>query len=255
MATRLAGKIALVTGAARGIGQEIALRLAREGAVVGVHYGASRAKAGAVLRTIEAEGGDGFLVGADIGNMAEIEKLFAEVKSELTRRGVRKLDILVNNAGVGGLGSVTNAKAADFDRIFAVNVRGTLFVTQHALEMMGEGGRIINLSSVVGHRAYPDLIAYAASKAAINSMTRSMAWGLGPRKITVNAIAPGMTDTDMNARALANESFVADRISRTALGAIGVPQDIAGAIAFLASDDGKWITGETIAVSGGMHLD
>jgi len=253
-AGKLAGKTALVTGASRGIGREIALRLARDGALVGIHYSRSADQAASTLQEIERDGGAGFLVKADLANVDEIEQLLAAVRAELSGRGAEGLDILVNNAGVAGLGDISTTSVELFDEIFSVNVRACLFVTKHALELMSDGGSITNMSSVVAQHGYPAFIAYAASKAAIDAMTMSMAKALGPRKIRVNAIAPGVVKTDMMTGALTNEAFIEERLSITALRAIGEPVDIASVVSFLASDDARWITGERINVSGGMHL-
>jgi len=254
MGDKLKGKTALVTGASRGIGREIALRLASEGALVAVHYGASKEAAEAVLAAIESAGGKAFLVQGDVTSVSEIRGMFAELDKALAARGTSGLDILVNNAGVGVQGDVENTTEADFDLVFATNVKGLLFVSQHAVPRIRDGGRVINLSSMVGHNAYPGAIAYAATKAAVDSMTMSMALGLGPRKITVNAVAPGATDTDFIAFIMDNEAIVSHLKAQTALGEIGKPGDIAALVAFLASDDAGWITGERIRASGGMHL-
>lgn len=252
MAGNLAGKVALVTGASRGIGKAIAKQLACDGALVAVHYGQSRAAADDTLAAIRAAGGDGFLVQGDVGNMAGIEKIFREFDAALADRGIDRFDILVNNAGVGVVGDVGNTTEADFDKAFAVNVKGLLFVTQHAVPRLRDGGRIINTSSMVGHNAYPAFIAYAASKAAVDSITLSLAAGLGSRKITVNAVAPGATATDFIGEL--DETFMNAIKSATALGELGKPEDIASVVAFLASAAGGWVTGERIRASGGMHL-
>lgn len=252
--TKLKGKSALVTGASRGIGREIALRLARDGALVGVHYSKNEEQAISALQAIESEGGTGFLLKADLADVGQIEQMFVALRPELSSRGVSGLDVLVNNAGIGGLGNISTTSVALFDQIFAVNVRACLFVTQQAIELMNDGGSIINMSSVVGHHGYPDFIAYSASKAAIDSFTLSMAAALGTRQIRVNAIAPGVVKTDMMAAGLQNDEFVKGRLAITALKAIGEPSDIASVAAFLASDDARWITGERINVSGGMHV-
>jgi len=254
MTGSLHGKVALVTGASRGIGAAIARRLAKEGATVAIHHRANPAKANAVLEEVRAAGGDGFLLQADIADLPSIAAMFAALDVALLERGGLRLDILVNNAGVGAAGSVETTIEADFDRVFATNVKGLLFVSQHALSRLADGGRIINLSSMVGHNAYPSAIAYAATKAAVDSITLSMAAGLGPRGITVNAVAPGATDTDFIDFVMADPALVRSLEAQTALGAIGQAGDIATVVAFLASDAARWITGERIRASGGMHL-
>jgi NAD(P)-dependent dehydrogenase (short-subunit alcohol dehydrogenase family) len=254
MTGSLAGKTALITGASRGIGRATALKLASEGALVAVHYGASAEAAEQVLSAIEKAGGKGFLLQGDVTRISDIEAMFAALDKELASRGIDRLDILVNNAGVGVQGSVEDTTEADFDRVFATNVKGLLFVTQHAVPRLRDGGRIINLSSMVGHHAYPTTMAYAATKAAVDSMTLSMAQGLGARGITVNAVAPGATDTDFIAFVMDNEPIISGLKAMTALGEIGRAEDIASVIAFLASDAARWITGERVRASGGMQL-
>jgi NAD(P)-dependent dehydrogenase (short-subunit alcohol dehydrogenase family) len=253
MADKLSGRIALVTGASRGIGRAIARKLAAEGAFVLIHYGANADKARAVLAEIVAAGGSGAVVGADVTDVAAIARMFGAIDGILASRGGR-LDILVNNAGIGVQGDVETTSEANFDRVFATNVKGLLFVSQRAVPRLRDGGRIINLSSMVGHNAYPGAIAYAATKAAVDSMTKSMALGLGPRGITVNAVAPGATDTDFIAFIMDDEAIVKHLKAQTALGAIGQAEDIASVVAFLASDAAGWITGERVRASGGMHL-
>jgi 3-oxoacyl-[acyl-carrier protein] reductase len=254
LSNRLNGKTALVTGASRGIGRQIALKLAGEGALVAAHYGKTKDGALAVVKDIEAAGGRAFAIGADVGDITQIAAMFEGLGRELTARGANGLDILVNNAGVGAAGDVSSTTEQDFDRVFDTNVKGLLFVTQHAMPLLRDGGRIINLSSMVGHNAYPGAIAYAASKAAVDSMTLSLAAGLGPRGITVNAVAPGATKTDFIAFLMDNEPMIRALEAQTALGRLGVAEDIAGVVCFLASDEARWITGERIRASGGMQL-
>lgn len=254
MAGSLNGKVALVTGASRGIGRAITLKLAGEGALVALHYGAQADAARAVLGEIEAAGGQGFLLNADVRDTAAIAAMFEALDKELKTREIERIDILVNNAGVGVQGSVETTTEADFDKTFDTNVKGLLFVSQHAVPRLNDGGRIINISSMVAYNAYPTSLAYAATKAAVNSMTASMAQGLGSRGITVNAVAPGATDTDFIGFVMKDEGLVSYLKGQTALGAIGQADDIASVVAFLASDAARWITGERIRASGGMHL-
>ena len=251
----LSGKTALVTGAGKGIGREIALRLARDGAFVIVHYGKSRAGAEAVLAEIQAAGGKGFTVAADLAKAGAVEALFVAIDGELGRAGLNGIDILVNNAGIGMPRNMDDITPAEFDEVFTVNTKASLFVAQQAAKRMGEGGRIINISSMVGNKAYGGFaIAYGASKAAIDYMSVAMAVHLGPRGITVNSIIPGATDTDFIGDAMKNEPMVAQLRAETALRAIGDPRDIASAVAMIASPDSKWVTGECIRASGGTLL-
>lgn len=252
--TKLEGRTALITGASRGIGRAIALRLARDGALVAVHYGSRDAQAREVVAEIEAAGGRAFALGADLRDGAAIARMFEDLDRELAARGETGLDILVNNAGIGGIGSMSETDEALFDDLFAVNVKGLFFVTKHALPRLRDGGRVINLSSMVSKNAYPGFIAYAATKAAVDSISLSLAAELGSRGITVNAIAPGATATDFIGPLADNQELMAALEAGAALKRIGQAEDIADVVAFLVSDDGRWVTGERIRASGGMHL-
>jgi len=254
MAKSLQGKIALVTGASRGIGKAIAVKLASEGATVAVHFGTQAGRADEVVASIEASGGRAFALQADLTDVGSIAAMFDAFDRKLAEFGTSKFDILVNNAGINAEGSVETLSEADFDRLFATNVKGLFFTSQYGVARLNDGGRLINLSSMVGHNAYPTAVAYAATKAAVDSMTLSMAAGLGPRGITVNAIAPGATETDFIGKYMQDETFVSYFAAAAALGRLGQPSDIADVVAFVASDAARWITGERIRVSGGMHL-
>jgi len=251
----LSGKTALVTGAGRGIGRAIALRLARDGALVIVHYGTSREAAESALAEIEHAGGKGFLVGAELSQPDAVETLFVAIDAEFKQRGIEHLDILVNNAGIGLQKDLATVTPEEFDRVIAVNVKAPLFIAQQAATRMGAGGRIINISSMVASRAYGGGgIVYGASKAALEYVTLGLAASLGPRDITVNTVAPGATSSDFIRSALENEQ-VADRLkAQTALRAIATPEDIANVVAFVASPDSRFVTGERIRAGGGTLL-
>lgn len=248
----LKGKVALVTGSSRGIGRAIALRLAQDGALVCVNYVNSKTGADDTVKRIRDAGGNAFAVQADVSKPDDIARLFAEFDQGVKAQGAAGLDILVNNAAVLGSSSIATVTAADIDHFFNANVKGPVLVTQKALERMRDGGRIINISSVVSQVAYPSVLVYAATKAAVNSLTRSLAAELGPRNITVNALAPGATDTDVMAGI--PQEYRDSIAAGTALRRVGKPTDIAAVAAFLAGPDGGWITGQFVGAHGGMHL-
>jgi 3-oxoacyl-[acyl-carrier protein] reductase len=247
IAARLSGKVALVTGASRGIGVAIAERLAAEGAAIAVNYVASEAAAHAVVARIRAAGGTAEAIQGDVSQVATAAPLVAETISRLGR-----LDILVNNAAVSMGLDLDAITEADFDRMVATNMKSVLFLSQAAARAMAPGSVIINLSSVGTRMATPRFVVYAATKAAVETMTLSMARALAPRRIRVVAVAPGMTDTEMLRRAIPAQ-ILADAAARNPLGRLGQVEDIAPVIAFLTSDDAGWITGETLHVNGGQH--
>jgi 3-oxoacyl-[acyl-carrier protein] reductase len=244
----LTGKTALVTGASRGIGKYTAERLARDGARVGVHYGKNEQAAQETVAAIEAAGGSAFALQADLAVPHAAEVLWAAFDKH-----ANGLDILVNNAGETGRGRVNEVSEHDFDRLFAVNVKAPLFIIQHGLSRLQDGGRIINVSSAAAYLALPMAIIYAATKGAINTLTRTIAWDLGDRQITVNAVAPGSTYTDMTDW-LADPAANAWAASQSSLGRVADPRDIGDIIAFLASGDGRWINGQVIDATGGALL-
>lgn len=244
--TRLAGQVALVTGASRGIGAAIARRLAADGAAVAVHYRAGRPQADAVVAAIVAGGGRAAPVAADLAEAAAIAPLFDAVEAMLG-----PVDILVNNAGALAPTPMGSAEASAVDLMLAVNVRAPLLASSEFARRRGgrPGGRIVHVGSGAGHRAFPGHAGYAASKGALEGMTPSMALDLGPRGITVNTVAPGATATEMLSPE--NAARLAPQI---ALGRVGEPDDIARVVAFLASPEGGWVTGQVIDVNGGLAL-
>jgi NAD(P)-dependent dehydrogenase (short-subunit alcohol dehydrogenase family) len=248
---KLDGKTALVTGGSRGIGRAIARRLAADGARVAVHFGTNEGAAQETVAAIEGDGGNAFAIRAELGVDGDVDQLFAGLERGLAGR---PLDILVNNAGVISYAAkVEAATRADFDRVFAINVRAPLFIVQRALRLMPDGGRIINVSSGVTWFAIPEVV-YAMTKGALNVMTRSLALTQGARNITVNTVSPGITATEMNGW-LVDDRAAQERVAAmTALGRHGRPADIADAVAFFASDDARWVTGQTLEVNGGLWL-
>jgi 3-oxoacyl-[acyl-carrier protein] reductase len=247
----LEGKTALITGSSRGIGRAIAQRLAADGALVAIHYGGNDAAANETLKAIEQTGGRAFPVKAELGVKGDIEALFSELDRAL---GARALDILVNNAAVAPQIGIAETTSEEFDRIFAINVRAPFFIIQRALPLIPDGGRIINISSGVTWFATPATV-YSMTKGALNVLSRSLANSLGARNITVNTISPGITGTDMNPAIRDKNSAAVERVSAmTALGRPGRASDISDVVAFFASEDARWITGETVEVNGGLFL-
>jgi len=251
----LQGKIAVITGASRGIGRAIAVSMAKAGASVVVNYEKNAEAAAALVREIEAIHEEAVAVQGDVGSVAGIRLFFQALDAALTKRhGVPHFDILVNNAGIGRGGTVETTSEEVFDELMAVNVKGSFFVTQEALSRLRDGGRIINLSSALSRHAYPRMTAYSMGKAAINHFTVILAADLGKRGVTVNCIAPGLTVTDFTAHARQDLNAVQAVTAHTALGRLGEAEDIAGVATFLASDDARWVTGQYIEASGGIGL-
>ncbi len=247
---QLSGKVAVVSGASKGIGAAVAERLAEHGAAVVVNYSASAKQADAVVERIRAKGGRAKAVRADLSKPDEAGRLIDTALSEFGR-----VDILVNNAGVYEFRSLAEVDEAHFDRLFDLNVKGLLFASRAAAEKAfnGHGGSIINISSMASQLAVPNAAVYSATKAAVDSITRTLAAELGPRKILVNSILPGPVETE-GARAIPQwDDFSTAYAARSPLGRIGQPDDIANVAVFLASGEAGWITGQVIPVAGGLH--
>jgi 3-oxoacyl-[acyl-carrier protein] reductase len=252
MSQRLTGKVAVVTGASKGIGAAIALHLAAEGAAVVVNYSSSKEGADRVVTEITGKGGRALAVQANMAKQADIRRLFTEAKKAFGR-----LDILVNNAGIYEFAPLEEVTPEHFHKLFDLNVLGLLLATQEAVKHFGpEGGAVINTSSVVATSAPPTTSVYSATKAAVDAVTRSLAKELGPRQIRVNSINPGVVETEgtTSAGITADESDFRKQFEAQApLGRIGQPQDIGPAVVFLASDESSWITGETLYIAGGFR--
>ncbi len=251
----LAGKVALVTGGSRGIGRGIAARLAADGAAVAFSYIANEAGARETQEALTALGADAEAVRADSGDVEQIARLANRVAERFG-----KIDILVSNAGVEYFGAIQDTRPEDFDRVFGVNTRGQFFLVQQALPFMPSGGRIVCSSSVSVGTPFARHAVYAASKGAVEAMVRNLALDLGPRGITINAVAPGPVMTDMAKETTAEylrdyPGWALEDVIRAkvAAGRLGTPGDIAHVIAYLVSDQASWITGQTIHVDGGTH--
>jgi len=246
---RLSNKVAIVTGASKGIGAGIATALADEGARVCVNYSSDRGGAERVAQAITRNGGEAITVGADVSKAADVARLFKEVDSAFGR-----LDTLVNNAGVFRFGAVAEITEQSFSLHYDVNVLGVILTGQEAIKRFGpDGGSIINLSSIVGSHPVPGALLYASTKGAIETLTRGLALELAPRKIRVNAIAPGHTETEGNVTAGTFEGGAGAALAgKTPLGRLGRVTDIAPLAVFLASDESAWITGEVIRAAGGL---
>lgn len=246
----LTGKVAIVTGASKGIGAAIAKHLATEGASVVVNYGSSNTGADKVVNEITASGGRAVAVQGDVSRKADVERLFAE-----TRKAFGQADILVNNAGVYEFLPLEQITEEHFHRQFNINVLGLILTTQEAVKQFGaSGGSIINISSVASTSAPAGGSVYSASKGAVDTLTKSLAKELGSRKIRVNAVNPGMIETEgVHAAGFIGSDFHKQTEAQTPLGRIGQPRDVATVTTFLASADSGWITGETFNVAGGYR--
>ncbi len=250
MSKKLEGQVAVVTGASKGIGASIAEHLAAAGAAVVVNYASSRTSADAVVERIRKAEGKAVAVQADVSRPEDVRRLFAE-----TKKAFGNLDILVNNAGVYEFAPLEAISAEHFHKQFDLNVLGLLLTTQEAVKHFGPaGGSIVNLSSFAATAAPPKTSVYSATKAAVNAITRSLAQELGPRKIRVNAVSPGVIETEgLHAAGISGSDFERQAAAQTPLGRIGQPQDIAPAVVFLASAESGFTTGETLSISGGLR--
>ncbi|HET6430991.1 glucose 1-dehydrogenase [Dyella sp.] len=247
--SKLTGKVALVTGASKGIGAAIARSLGAEGASVIVNYASSKAGADAVVADITAAGGKAVAVKGDVSQAADAAAL---VEAAIARFG--RLDVLVNNSGVYEFAPLEAITEEHFHRQFNVNVLGLLLVTQAAAARMNDGGSIVNIGSVVSRIVPPASAVYTATKSAVNGITGVLSRELGPRRIRVNAVNPGIVETEgTHTAGFIGSDFEASAITQTPLGRTGQPQDIAGIVTFLASDDSYWLTGEELYAGGGMR--
>jgi 3-oxoacyl-[acyl-carrier protein] reductase len=247
---KLTNKVAVVTGASKGIGAGIAKALAADGASVVVNYASSKDGADKVVADIKAKGGKAVAVQGDVSKQADINKLFAE-----TKKAFGRLDVLVNNAGVYEFSPLGEVTEAQFHKMFDLNVLGLILSSQEALKYFGpEGGSIINIGSVASSSNPPTASVYTATKGAVDSVTRTLSKELGPKKIRVNSINPGMVETEgVHTAGVIGSDFQKWAVSQTPLGRIGQPTDIAPVAVFLASDDSSWLTGELILAGGGSR--
>jgi 3-oxoacyl-[acyl-carrier protein] reductase len=249
MAQKLAGKVAVVTGASKGIGASIARQLAAEGASVVVNYASSKEGADKVVNEITGKGGKAIAVQGDVSKQADIDQLFAE-----TKKAYKKVDILVNNAGIYEFAPLEAVTEASFHKIFNLNVLGLLLTTQTAAKQFGEGASVINIGSAVSSITPPNSAVYTASKGAVDAITGVLAKELGAKKIRVNSINPGIVRTEgTHSAGFIGSDFEKALVSQTPLGRAGQPDDIGAVAVFLASDDSRWLTGGQIIASGGLR--
>jgi 3-oxoacyl-[acyl-carrier protein] reductase len=246
MGKQLRGKVAVVTGGSRGIGREISLRLGSMGADVVINYAVSAAEARVVAETIAGSGQKALAIQADLRNISELRALFATTLEQFGR-----LDILVNNAGMLMNKNISDVSEAEYDEMMSLNLKSVFFACQEAARNMADGGRIINISSTVTKLLLPAYGAYAASKGAVDQLTRVLAKELGPRKITVNSLSPGPVDTELFRKGKTEEQ-VLQMAGMAAMGRVGTPKDIADAISLLVREESGWITGQNICANGGM---
>lgn len=254
--TEQALRIAVVTGANRGLGRATAGALAQRGFAVALTYRGDADEASRAVEEIRAAGGEAIAARLDLADVASFAEFTVSLRREIGERwGRSSIDVLVNNAGIGLFGRLEDATVGEFDALIGTNVRGTFFLIQALAPHIGDGGRIINVSSSLTRHASPGTSLYAASKTAIEALTRSLAVELGPRGIRINSVAPGPTATDFNGGAMRDDPALRSSLAaRTALGRVGQPDEVADAIAALASSELRWVTAERIEVSGGTLL-
>jgi 3-oxoacyl-[acyl-carrier protein] reductase len=245
MSRNFAGKVVLVTGASRGIGRTIAEQFADNGASVVLNFASNASKAEQAVADIKQKGGEAIAIQADISQAAEMEKLFQK-----TIEVYGKIDIVVNNAGIIVTKPILNITEDEFDKLFAINVKGTFLSCQQAAKHLSDNGRIINFSTSVTGSMFPGYSAYAGTKGAVEQFTRQLAKEFGPKGITINAIAPGPVNTELFTEGKTKEQIEAI-VKMNSFGRLGEADDISGTVLFLASEDAKWITGQTIRVNGG----
>lgn len=248
-------KIALVTGGSRGLGRNTALKLASDGADVILTYRQNKAEGDAVLAEIQTLGRKGALLQLDVAQIAGFEEFRKALEQALNNGWQRKdFDFLINNAGIDRASPIAQTTEEDFDSLLNVHFKGVFFLTQKLLPLLADGGRIVNTSTGLARFAIPGYAAYASMKGAIEVFTRYLAKELGPRHITANAIAPGAIETDLTRDALGHSGVREFLASQTALGRVGVPDDIGGVISFLCSEEGRWVNAQRLEASGGMFL-
>jgi 3-oxoacyl-[acyl-carrier protein] reductase len=242
----LEGKVAIITGASRGIGRKVAEQLADLGAKVTINYSSSPDKAEEVVKEIQDKGGKAIAIQADISQIDDIERLFLETISAF-----EKVDILINNAGIMINKPLTEVTEADYDKQFSVNVKGTFFACQQAMKYMEEEGHIVNISTSVNGQMFPTYSVYSGTKGAVEQFTRQLAKEFGPKKITINAVAPGPVDTELFSVGKTDQQIEGMK-KMNAFGRLGEPEDISNVIEFLVSEKSKWVTGQTLRVNGGF---
>jgi NAD(P)-dependent dehydrogenase (short-subunit alcohol dehydrogenase family) len=249
-------KIALVTGGSRGLGKDMALRLAQKGSDLILTYHSQQGEAEQVVAEIESLGGKAVALRLDVGDASSFDAFYGEVKAALhSKWAVERFDSLVNNAGTALSAPIATTTEAQFDSIVDIHFKAVFFLTQKALPLLNDGGRIVNISSGLARFSYPGTSVYGAMKGAVEVLTRYMAVELGPRRITANVVAPGAIETDFGGGYVRdNKDLNAHLASITPLGRVGLPTDIGGVVAFLCSDDAGWVNGQRIEVSGGINL-